>query len=184
MRWSAGFGPPAAGRSPAAGVVPDLTCLGGILGAGFGLSALGGRRDILPRLEMPAGAMAPLSPVAARASLATLRLLNEPFYTALNGRAADFFVGMNAFFAQQGRGWRFQYYGSQGWLRAPAGQGDQREIYLRLEDDLLQRRIFWPAAAQGRMFISGRIVKRICWNWPGDSRIFLRGAGMTSSPTR
>jgi len=69
------------------GVEPDLVCYGKILGGGFPLSAVGGRREIM-RLADPALASAPNfvhisgtlsgNPISAVAGLATLSELEEP----------------------------------------------------------------------------------------------------------
>jgi glutamate-1-semialdehyde 2,1-aminomutase len=77
------------------GVQPDIVCYGKILGGGFPLSAVGGRREIM-RLADPAMALArnfvhisgTLSgnPVSAAAGLATLAELEEPgVYEHLHG---------------------------------------------------------------------------------------------------
>jgi glutamate-1-semialdehyde 2,1-aminomutase len=64
------------------GVVPDLTCLGKIIGGGLPVGAYGGRRDIMA-LVSPSGAVYQAgtlsgNPLAMTAGLATLSLLREP----------------------------------------------------------------------------------------------------------
>jgi glutamate-1-semialdehyde 2,1-aminomutase len=64
-----------------AGIEPDLTCLGKIIGGGFPVGAYGGREEIMARIapEGPvyqAGTLAG-NPVAMRAGLETLRVLRE-----------------------------------------------------------------------------------------------------------
>jgi glutamate-1-semialdehyde 2,1-aminomutase len=61
------------------GVVPDLTCLGKIIGGGMPLAAFGGRRDLMERVA-PAGGVYQAgtlsgNPVSVAAGLATLRTL-------------------------------------------------------------------------------------------------------------
>jgi glutamate-1-semialdehyde 2,1-aminomutase len=75
------------------GVVPDLTCLGKVLGGGFPLAAFGGRADLMRRLapEGPVYQAGTLSgnPVAVAAGLATLGLIEaDPPYERL-ARAAE-----------------------------------------------------------------------------------------------
>ncbi len=83
------------------GVVPDLTCLGKIIGGGLPVGAYGGRRDIM---EM----MAPLGPVyqagtlsgnplAMTAGIETLRRLGEPgVYEQLEEKSAALAAGIIA----------------------------------------------------------------------------------------
>jgi glutamate-1-semialdehyde 2,1-aminomutase len=63
------------------GVVPDLTCLGKVVGGGLPLAAVAGRRDIMERLA-PSGTVYQAgtlsgNPLAVAAGLATLRLLAD-----------------------------------------------------------------------------------------------------------
>ncbi len=83
------------------GIVPDLTCLGKIIGGGLPVGAYGGRREIM---EM----MAPLGPVyqagtlsgnplAMTAGIETLRRLGEPgVYEQLEEKSAALAAGVNA----------------------------------------------------------------------------------------
>jgi glutamate-1-semialdehyde 2,1-aminomutase len=63
-------------------VVPDLTCLGKIVGGGLPLAAIGGRREVMELLAptgpvYQAGTLSG-NPLAVAAGLATLRLLQKP----------------------------------------------------------------------------------------------------------
>jgi glutamate-1-semialdehyde 2,1-aminomutase len=63
------------------GVVPDLTCLGKVIGGGMPLAALGGRRDLMEQLAplgpvYQAGTLSG-NPVSVAAGLATLRALAD-----------------------------------------------------------------------------------------------------------
>jgi glutamate-1-semialdehyde 2,1-aminomutase len=70
------------------GVTPDLTCLGKIIGGGFPCAAFGGKREIMAQLAplgevYQAGTLSG-NPVAMKAGLQTLELLEEPsFYVKL-----------------------------------------------------------------------------------------------------
>jgi glutamate-1-semialdehyde 2,1-aminomutase len=63
-------------------IMPDLTCLGKIIGGGFPVGAYGGRREIMEKLAplgpvYQAGTLAG-NPVAMAAGAATLRALKKP----------------------------------------------------------------------------------------------------------
>lgn len=68
-------------------VIPDLTCLGKIIGGGFPIGAYGGRREIMERLSplgpvYQAGTLSG-NPVAVSAGLEVLRCLEGRVYSAL-----------------------------------------------------------------------------------------------------
>ncbi len=78
-------------------VVPDLTCLGKIVGGGLPVGAYGGRRDLMERISplgpvYQAGTLSG-NPLAMAAGVATLRLLTEPgvysHLETLSARLAD-----------------------------------------------------------------------------------------------
>jgi glutamate-1-semialdehyde 2,1-aminomutase len=69
------------------GVLPDLTCLGKIIGGGYPVGAFGGRKDVMEHVA-PCGSMYQAgtlagNPVAMAAGLKTLQILANKDYTAL-----------------------------------------------------------------------------------------------------
>ncbi len=70
------------GAQAAFGVLPDLTCLGKVIGGGLPVGAYGGRRDLM-ELVAPSGPVYQAgtlsgNPLATAAGLATLRVLRRP----------------------------------------------------------------------------------------------------------
>jgi glutamate-1-semialdehyde 2,1-aminomutase len=81
------------------GIVPDMTCLGKIIGGGLPVGAFGGRRDIMERVAplgpiYQAGTLSG-NPLAMTAGLQTLRVTGEPgFYEKLEGLGERWRRGM------------------------------------------------------------------------------------------
>ena len=82
-------------------VMPDLTCLGKIIGGGLPVGAYGGKREIMQSMApegdiYQAGTLSG-NPLAMAAGLATLRLLqNGRIYKTLEERSAQLFSGLAA----------------------------------------------------------------------------------------
>jgi glutamate-1-semialdehyde 2,1-aminomutase len=154
-------------------IIPDMTCLGRIIGSGFPIGAYGGRKDIMEYLA-PAGGvyqtgMSSGNPVVMRAGLATLRLLNEDFYAALNEKSERLARGMNEFFENKKIDARLSWYGSMMSVRfrrkpvfnytdALAAAGGER--YARMFRHLLNAGIYFPPDDMESFFISGMHTKR------------------------
>jgi glutamate-1-semialdehyde 2,1-aminomutase len=89
------------------GVVPDLTCLGKIIGGGLPVGAYGGRMDLMQQIA-PAGPVYQAgtlsgNPLAMAAGIATLQALQGPgTYATLERRSATLASGLAA--AAQRRG--------------------------------------------------------------------------------
>jgi glutamate-1-semialdehyde 2,1-aminomutase len=83
------------------GVVPDLTCLGKIIGGGLPVGAYGGRRDIMS-LVAPVGPVYQAgtlsgNPMAMAAGIVTLRMLqNDGLYRVLDDMGAALASGLRA----------------------------------------------------------------------------------------
>ncbi len=69
------------------GVMPDLTCMGKVVGGGYPLAAFGGRADLMDHLAplgpVYQGGTLSGNPVAVAAGLATLRQLDDRLYARL-----------------------------------------------------------------------------------------------------
>lgn len=94
-----GFRPAEGGVQQKEGIVPDLTCLGKIIGGGLPVGAVGGSAEIMKNLSpmgpvYQAGTLAG-NPVAMSAGIATLKVLARPeTYPALEEKANFFQHGM------------------------------------------------------------------------------------------
>jgi glutamate-1-semialdehyde 2,1-aminomutase len=82
------------------GVMPDITCLGKIIGGGLPVGAYGGSRDVMSNIA-PAGSIYQAgtlsgNPLAMVAGLLTLRRLKQPeFYESLEKRSAKLCKGLS-----------------------------------------------------------------------------------------
>jgi len=80
------------------GIKPDLTCLGRIIGGGLPVGAIGGPAHLLDQLaplgSVCLGESAAGNALVMVAGLATLDLLTDDLYVALEERSADLTVGL------------------------------------------------------------------------------------------
>jgi glutamate-1-semialdehyde 2,1-aminomutase len=98
------------------GMVPDLTCLGKIIGGGLPVGALGGRREIMGHLAptgpvYQAGTLSG-NPLAMSAGIATLDILRGASYAVIERRAADLCAGFLDLFLEKGLPVRINRVGS------------------------------------------------------------------------
>jgi glutamate-1-semialdehyde 2,1-aminomutase len=102
-----GFRAAFGGAQELLGVVPDLTCLGKVVGGGFPAAAYGGRRDLMRQMapDGPIYQAGTLSgnPLAMAAGLATLRRLARPgTYQALESKSRRLAEGLRQIAAAAG----------------------------------------------------------------------------------
>ena len=89
-----------------AGILPDLTCLGKIIGGGLPVGALGGRREIMEHLApigpvYQAGTLSG-NPLAMTAGIATLDILKEKSYPELERMTEGLCAGFADLFRGKG----------------------------------------------------------------------------------
>lgn len=89
-----------------AGILPDLTCMGKIIGGGLPVGALGGRREIMEHLApigpvYQAGTLSG-NPLAMTAGIATLDILKEKSYPELERITEQLCAGFADLFREKG----------------------------------------------------------------------------------
>ncbi len=148
-------------------MIPDLTCLGKIIGGGFPIGAYGGRKDIMECLA-PLGGVYQAgtfsgNPVILSAGLATLKNLNGEFYERLNRLAERFGREMNEHFRKKNVPAHLSVYRSMMSLRfrkepvrdyADAQAASSAGLYARLFGWLLNNGVYWPPADLEAFFLS------------------------------
>jgi len=155
------------------GIIPDMTCLGKVIGGGFPIGAYGGRKEIMQCLApqggvYQAGTFAG-NPVVMRAGLMTLRNLTKTFYQKLNEKCEVFARDMNVYFKEKGipahlvqyksmLSIRFREESVQNYQDAQDAAGG--EEYQDLFWNLLENGIYWPPADLESFFVSGVHAKK------------------------
>jgi glutamate-1-semialdehyde 2,1-aminomutase len=150
-----------------AGIRPDLTCLGKVIGGGLPLAAFGGRRDIMEQLAplgpvYQAGTLAG-NPLAVAAGLATLALLAKPgVYERLEALGTRLEAGVRQALATSGVPGCVNRVGSMWTLflgppavgDASAARGADTALFGRWFRAMLARGIYLPPSQFEAAFIS------------------------------
>ena len=154
-------------------ILPDLTCLGKIIGGGFPVGAYGGRREIMDCLA-PLGSVYQAgtfsgNPVVMNAGLATLKNLDTSFYRKLRQKGEEFARYLNASFKTRAIDAYLDSYGAMLSLRFGRGPAADYEdarrksstkLYAQLFHSLLKQGIYLPPADLEAFFISSAHTTR------------------------
>jgi glutamate-1-semialdehyde 2,1-aminomutase len=149
------------------GVIPDLTCLGKVIGGGLPVGAFGGRADLMGQLA-PAGPVYQAgtlsgNPLAVTAGLATLRQLDSQLpYQRLEEMGARLEEGMSAAARQLGVplrvnrvGSMLTFFFSDGPVRDYASaRASDLARFSAVHRGLLERGVFWPPSQFEAGFLS------------------------------
>ncbi len=154
-------------------IIPDITCLGKIIGGGFPVGAYGGRKDIMECLAplggvYQAGTFAG-NPVVMKTGLATLKFLNKNFYRILNQKSEELANTINTYFKEHNIEAHLSYYRSMMSIRFrqeavlnydDAQKAAGAERYTKLFHHLLKAGIYWPPADLEAFFISSMHTRK------------------------
>lgn len=156
-------------RQGAAGlysVIPDLVCMGKIIGGGLPVGAYGGRRELM-QMVAPLGPVYQAgtlsgNPIAMSAGLATLRELNEAVYEQMEARARALETALIESTRKLGVPAQVNRVGSMlsvFFTDRPVTDTDSamstdRQLYARLFHALLKRGVFVPPSALESWFVS------------------------------
>jgi glutamate-1-semialdehyde 2,1-aminomutase len=149
------------------GVVPDLTCLGKVIGAGLPVGAFGGRKDLMEQVA-PAGPVYqagtlsgnPLATAAGNAQLAWLEE-HDP-YDAIEARARTLVNGVERAFADVGLpatgsavGSMFGVFLREGPVRSfEEARASDAELFARFHRAALERGVFFAPSPFEAGFLS------------------------------
>lgn len=148
-------------------VMPDLTCLGKIIGGGFPVGAFGGKREIMEQVApvgpvYQAGTLSG-NPVAMAAGLATLEILARPgFYDELEAKAARLFEGLRAVAQETGIDVTLNRVGSMLCIFFTAeevydyqtARRSDTEAYARFFKSQLEKGVYFPPSQFETIFVS------------------------------
>jgi len=151
------------------GIIPDMTCLGKIIGGGFPVGAYGGRRDIMKHLS-PLGEIYQAgtfsgSPIVMQAGLATLKNLTPQIYKSLNKICDEFVTKTNSLLRTANTNAHLVNYKSMISIRfrkepvynyVDAKNASSDKIYAKLFHHFLKNGIYWPPADLESFFVSGK----------------------------
>lgn len=148
------------------GIVPDLTCLGKVLGGGFPLAAFGGRAEVMDLLapEGPVYQAGTLSgnPVAVATGLAVLASLEAGIYRRLEGRVGLLARELEQIFEAAGVEAVVSTYATllSVFFRSEVptnfreARSASRQAYAGFFEELLRRGVLFPPSPMETVFVS------------------------------
>jgi glutamate-1-semialdehyde 2,1-aminomutase len=155
------------GMQERAGLRPDMTCVGKIVGGGMPLAAYGGRRAIMEKIAplgpvYQAGTLSG-NPVAVSAGLATLERLDQDLYARLESLGARLEKGLESAIAERKTDACVQRVGSmitlffaRGPVRAWSdAKACDTKAFGRWHGAMIERGVYWPPAQFEAAFVSG-----------------------------
>lgn len=150
-----------------AGITPDLTTLGKIIGGGLPVGAYGGKREIMdliaPEGDVYQAGTLSGNPLAMAAGVASLKLLQaDDFYTGLEARAARLTTGLKTILAEHNIDYSLNHLGSMFCLFFTNEQIDNYAAVLSCDTakyaeffrSLLQEGIYFPPSQFELCFVS------------------------------
>ncbi len=155
------------GYQARAGLVPQMTCLGKIIGGGMPLAAYGGKREIMEKVAplgpvYQAGTLSG-NPVCVSAALATLERLDDALYAKLESLGARLEAGLAASLAKHKVDGCVQRVGSM--ITLFFGKGPIRNFtdasacdtkrFAAWHRGMLARKQYWPPSQFEAAFFSG-----------------------------
>jgi glutamate-1-semialdehyde 2,1-aminomutase len=149
------------------GVIPDVTCLGKIIGGGFPVGAYGGRGDMMKHLA-PLGGVYQAgtfsgNPIVMQAGLATLKDLTVQTYKNLNAICDSFVTKTNILFKTTNINAHLDNYKSMISIRfrtlpvynyVDAQNASSEKNYAGLFHHLLRHGVYLPPAGLETFFVS------------------------------
>jgi glutamate-1-semialdehyde 2,1-aminomutase len=154
------------GMQGRAGLVPDMTCLGKIIGGGLPLAAYGGKLAIMEKVAplgpvYQAGTLSG-NPVAVSAGLATLERLDEALYVRLEALGERLETGLKRAISTRRVAACVQRVGSMVTLFFTKGPvcswADAKtcdtKAFGRWHGEMLKRGIYWPPSQFEAAFVS------------------------------
>lgn len=148
-------------------VVPDLTCLGKVVGGGMNIAAYGGRNDVMQMVSplgpvYQAGTLAG-NPVAVASGIATLDALDSSSYSKLETRSKELADGLERCAGQSGVAVRINRVGSmiglfftnnKQVLNYDDVKNCDKESYVRFFNSMLEGGIYLPPSPFETIFVS------------------------------
>jgi len=149
------------------GVVPDLTCLGKVIGGGLPVGAYGGRAEVMERMA-PAGPVYQAgtlsgNPLAMTAGIETLAILREGnAYATLNDNACRLADGIGAVATTSGKAIQVSRIGSlltvffsaQPVVDHESARLADANLYGEFFQRLLREGVYWPPSQFEAAFVS------------------------------